>query len=300
MSEITPSQTVGPFFAYGLAPSGRCKWDPNGSYRWKETIGDNLVTADVTGDRIRVEGQVIDGDGVAINDAMIEIWQADAQGRYASPRDNRAMPNAKFKGFGRSATDKNGIYSFDTIKPGTVPGPNGKPQAPHIVVCIFSRGMLRQIYTRLYFSDEKANGADQIVKRQIARGHRRWIGLDADRRLELGLGFPEPARIHHEGATEVVVNHRVRGIDPKRGLVLCYRVGLPAGNVGQDEGQLVVGRLLVRPKANRGFEVGRGLRAASRVLQQHRAEVLLPVGGVRADPQRRLEFGDGFGRASRQ
>ena len=64
MSEITPSQTVGPFFAYGLAPNGRCKWDPNGSYRWKETIGDNLVTAAVTGDRIRVEGQVIDGDGV--------------------------------------------------------------------------------------------------------------------------------------------------------------------------------------------------------------------------------------------
>jgi protocatechuate 3,4-dioxygenase alpha subunit len=163
MSEITPSQTVGPFFAYGLAPNGRCKWDPNGSYRWKETIGDNLVTADVTGDRIRVEGQVIDGDGVAINDAMIEIWQADAQGRYASPRDNRATPNAKFKGFGRSATNKSGIYSFDTIKPGTVPGPNGKPQAPHIVFCIFSRGMLRQVYTRMYFPDEAANAADPVL-----------------------------------------------------------------------------------------------------------------------------------------
>jgi protocatechuate 3,4-dioxygenase alpha subunit len=163
MSEITPSQTVGPFFAYGLAPNGRCKWDPNGSYRWKETIGDNLVTADVTGDRILVEGQMIDGDGVAINDAMIEIWQADAQGRYASPRDNRATPNAKFKGFGRSATDKNGIYSFDTIKPGTVPGPNGKPQAPHIVFCIFSRGMLRQVYTRMYFPDEAANAADPVL-----------------------------------------------------------------------------------------------------------------------------------------
>jgi protocatechuate 3,4-dioxygenase, alpha subunit len=164
MSEIiTPSQTVGPFFAYGLTPKGRCQWDPNGSYSWKETIGDNLVTPDASGEKIHIEGRVTDGDGAPINDAMIEIWQADAQGRYAHPRDNRALPNTQFKGFGRSATDKDGIYGFDTVKPGSVPGPNGKPQAPHIVVCIFSRGMLRQIYTRLYFSDEKANDADPIL-----------------------------------------------------------------------------------------------------------------------------------------
>ncbi len=106
---------------------------------------------------------MLDGDGKPINDAMIEIWQADAQGRYAHARGEKPRPNAKFTGFGRSATDKDGIYSFDTIKPGPVPGPNGKPQAPHIVVCIFSRGMLRQIYTRLYFSDEKANDADPIL-----------------------------------------------------------------------------------------------------------------------------------------
>ena len=68
-----------------------------------------------------------------------------------------------FKGFGRSATDKDGVFGFDTIKPGFVPGPNGKPQAPHIVVCIYSRGMLRQVYTRLYFSDEAANAADPIL-----------------------------------------------------------------------------------------------------------------------------------------
>jgi protocatechuate 3,4-dioxygenase alpha subunit len=163
MSEITPSQTVGPFFAYGLTPDGRNKWDPNGHYSWKETVGDNLVTPDVTGDRIRIEGAVLDGDGVPISDAMIEIWQADAQGRYANPRDNRALPNAKFKGFGRSATDKNGVYSFDTVKPGAVPGPNGKMHAPHIVVCIHSRGMLRQVYTRLYFPNEAANAADAIL-----------------------------------------------------------------------------------------------------------------------------------------
>lgn len=163
MSEITPSQTVGPFFAYGLTPDGRCQWDPNGSYSWKETVGDNLVTPDAAGQKIRIEGRVLDGDGKPINDAMIEIWQADAQGRYAHARGETPRPNAKFTGFGRSATDKEGAYSFDTIKPGAVAGPGGKPQAPHIVVCIFSRGMLRQIYTRLYFSDEAANAADPIL-----------------------------------------------------------------------------------------------------------------------------------------
>jgi len=160
---ITPSQTVGPFFAYGLTPKGRCQWDPNGHYSWKETIGDNLVTADVAGDKIRIEGKITDGDGMPISDAMIEIWQADAQGRYASARDPRRPSNAKFKGFGRSATDKNGVFSFDTIKPGPVPGPNGKTQAPHIVFCIYSRGMLRQVYTRLYFPDEAANASDPIL-----------------------------------------------------------------------------------------------------------------------------------------
>mgnify|MGYP002632386944 CR=1 FL=1 len=163
MSEITPSQTVGPFFAYGLTPKGRCEWDPNGSYAWKNTVESNLVTPDVSGTRIRIEGCIYDGDGKPINDAMIEIWQADAQGRYSDPRDNRALPNTQFKGFGRSATDKAGVFAFDTVKPGAVPGPNGKPQAPHIVVCIFSRGMLRQIYTRLYFSDEPANTSDPIL-----------------------------------------------------------------------------------------------------------------------------------------
>jgi protocatechuate 3,4-dioxygenase alpha subunit len=164
MSEITPSQTVGPFFAYGLTPNNRCTWKPNDQYDWKDTVGTNLVTPDVSGEKIRIEGQIVDGDGVPINDAMIEIWQADAQGRYAHPRDARALPNATFKGYGRSATDKQGVFAFDTVKPGAVPGPDGKPQAPHIIVCIFSRGMLRQVYTRLYFADEeKANAADPIL-----------------------------------------------------------------------------------------------------------------------------------------
>jgi|SRR5579884_556348 len=164
MSDITPSQTVGPFFAYGLTPKGRCEWDPNGNYSWKETVGDNLITPDATGEKIGIEGRIVDGDGVPINDAMIEIWQADAQGRYANPADTRARPNTQFKGFGRSATDKNGEFGFATVKPGPVPGPNGTMQAPHIVVAVFSRGMLRQVYTRIYFADEAANEADPILK----------------------------------------------------------------------------------------------------------------------------------------
>jgi protocatechuate 3,4-dioxygenase alpha subunit len=161
MSELTPSQTVGPFYAYGLTPKGRAHWDPDGTYSWKETVGDNLVTPDASGQKIQIVGVIRDGDGVPIPDAMLEIWQADSQGRYAHPRDPRA-PNASFKGFGRSACNKNGEFGFDTIKPGEVPGPDGKPQAPHVVVCIFSRGMLRQIYTRMYFPDE-SNDGDPIL-----------------------------------------------------------------------------------------------------------------------------------------
>jgi protocatechuate 3,4-dioxygenase, alpha subunit len=151
---ITPSQTVGPFFDYGLTPTGR--------YPWTDLAGNNLVTADVAGERIRIEGRVTDGDGAPVKDAMIEIWQADAQGRYVHPRDDRS-PNAAFKGFGRAGTDADGRYSFETIKPGPVPGPNGSAQAPHILVAYFSRGLLTHVYTRIYFSDEAANKADPTL-----------------------------------------------------------------------------------------------------------------------------------------
>ena len=150
---ITPSQTVGPYFAIALTPGG---------YDWTPTAGNNLVTPDASGERIRIEGRVLDGDGKPINDSMLEIWQADSQGRYAHPADQRANPNAAFKGFGRAGTDASGDYSFETVKPGAVPGPNG-PQAPHVVFAVFARGMLRQCYTRMYFSDEKANGADPVL-----------------------------------------------------------------------------------------------------------------------------------------
>lgn len=156
MSGLTPSQTVGPFYAYGLTP--------NGQYDWVDTFTNNLLTPDVSGDRIRIAGQVFDGDGATVRDAVLEIWQADAQGRFADPQDKRALPNSAFKGFGRSGTDAEGRFSFETIKPGIVPDPGGKPQAPHIVLAVYARGLLLHLYTRIYFDDEAAkNAADPVL-----------------------------------------------------------------------------------------------------------------------------------------
>ena len=152
---ITPSQTVGPYFKYGLTP--------NGEYAWNDAFTNNLVTSDTSGERIRVEGKVFDGDGAVVPDCMLEIWQADAQGRFSDPQDKRALPNSSFRGFGRCGTDANGGYAFDTIKPGTVPDPDGKPQAPHLLLAVFARGMLLHLYTRIYFDGEAANASDPVL-----------------------------------------------------------------------------------------------------------------------------------------
>jgi len=152
---VTPSQTVGPYFKYGLTP--------NGEYEWNDAFTNNLLTSDVSGERIRVEGKVFDGDGAMVPDSMLESWQADAQGRFSDPQDQRALPNSSFKGFGRCGTDKTGFYAFDTIKPGVVPDPDGKPQAPHIVLAVFARGMLLHLYTRIYFDDEAGNASDPVL-----------------------------------------------------------------------------------------------------------------------------------------
>jgi protocatechuate 3,4-dioxygenase, alpha subunit len=152
---LTPSQTVGPFFKYGLTPEGK--------YAWNDAFTNNLVTGDVSGERIRIEGRVFDGDGAVVPDAMLEIWQADAQGHFSDPQDERALPISSFKGFGRCGTDGNGGYSFDTVKPGSVPDADGRAQAPHILLAIFARGMLLHLYTRIYFDGEAANMADSVL-----------------------------------------------------------------------------------------------------------------------------------------
>jgi protocatechuate 3,4-dioxygenase, alpha subunit len=152
---ITPSQTVGPFFKYGLTP--------NRQYAWNDAFTANLVTSDTSGERIRVEGTVYDGDSAPVPDCMLEVWQADAQGHFSDPQDKRALPNTSFRGFGRCGTDGDGRYFFDTIKPGSVPDPDGKSQAPHLLLAVFARGMLRHLYTRIYFEGEAANNSDPVL-----------------------------------------------------------------------------------------------------------------------------------------
>ncbi|WP_407150580.1 protocatechuate 3,4-dioxygenase subunit alpha [Bradyrhizobium sp. ORS 86] len=186
---ITPSQTVGPYFKYGLTP--------NGEYEWNDAFTGNLLTPDVSGERIRVEGKVYDGDGAVVVDCMLEIWQADAQGRFSDPEDKRALPNSSFKGFGRCGTDKTGSYAFDTIKPGSVPDPDGKPQAPHILLAVFARGVLLHLCTRIYFDDEASNADDPVLAQ-----------VPADRRATLtarkGAGSVYTFDIHLQGANETV------------------------------------------------------------------------------------------------
>ena len=150
---LTPSQTIGPFFAHALTPAGD---------GFAPLAGADLVTADAAGEPIRVVGRIVDGAGQAVPDAMVEIWQADGAGRY--PGDGTAArPNSGFPGFGRAASDSAGEFAFRTVKPGGVPGPGGRLQAPHIEVGIFARGLLRRLFTRVYFPDEPANQADPIL-----------------------------------------------------------------------------------------------------------------------------------------
>jgi protocatechuate 3,4-dioxygenase alpha subunit len=128
--EPTPSQTAGPFFSFGLRPA-----------------------SELAGADLRITGRVVDGAGEPVNDALVEIWQADADGRYEG-------------GFGwaRCVTDGEGCYLFATLKPGRVPGRDGRPQAPHITVLVFARGLLKPVLTRMYFPDEQeANAADPVL-----------------------------------------------------------------------------------------------------------------------------------------
>jgi protocatechuate 3,4-dioxygenase, alpha subunit len=145
----TPGQTVGPFFALGL---DRPEWS-------------DLTRNNPAGERIVIEGRVLDGDGAPVPDALLELWQANAAGRYDhvadEQTDKKLDPN--FLGYGRVATDAHGRFRLKTIKPGPVPGRGNALQAPHINVAFFARGLLRQLHTRIYFADEAANAADPLL-----------------------------------------------------------------------------------------------------------------------------------------
>jgi protocatechuate 3,4-dioxygenase alpha subunit len=136
---------------------------PNGDYAWSDAFTSNLVVSDIPGERIRIEGTIFDGDDLPVQDCMLEIWQADSQGRFSISQDMRILSSAGFKGFGRCGTDAQGRFSFHTIKPGSVPDADGKPQAPHLAIAVFARGMLRHLYSRIYFADERANANDTVL-----------------------------------------------------------------------------------------------------------------------------------------
>jgi protocatechuate 3,4-dioxygenase alpha subunit len=145
----TPSQTVGPFFHLAL---DRPDWS-------------DLTRDGPAGERIVVTGQVRDGDGMPVADACLELWQANAAGRYAHPDDERRDKplDPNFRGFGRVSTDADGRFRFTTIRPGAVPGRGNALQAPHIAVAVFARGLLRQLVTRIYFADEPMNETDPVL-----------------------------------------------------------------------------------------------------------------------------------------
>jgi protocatechuate 3,4-dioxygenase alpha subunit len=169
----TPSQTVGPFFHYGLP------WRGGADLVGKSDMGArpdlfpeehyvlNLSspTGVPQGEVIDLRGRVLDGKGDGVPDAMLELWQANAGGRYASLADSRedVMLDPHFIGFGRTATNAEGQWHFRTIRPGRVPGPGGVLQAPHIAVSVFGRGLLKRLATRIYFADRPENDADPIL-----------------------------------------------------------------------------------------------------------------------------------------
>ena len=139
----TPSQTIGPYLNIGFTALASMPSRRPGA------VGEHLT----------IEGRVVDGDGKPVNDAVLEIWQADAARQVCARRRHERIRSRRgdFAGFGRVMTDAEGAFRFTTVKPGPVPGPDGGMQAPHLVVTIFMRGLLKHLLTRIYFPDDPAN-----------------------------------------------------------------------------------------------------------------------------------------------
>lgn len=190
----TPSQTVGPYFAYGLTAQQY-------SYGNTQVADNQLVKGPINGERIRIQGKVFDGNGEAVDDALIEIWQANAAGRFNHPldqRNNRAL-DTDFLGYGRCGTGTRSdlSFSFDTIKPGAAQDGH----APFITVVVFMRGLLSHAFTRLYFSDEaSANKTDPVLSK-VAQQRRPTL---IAQRQETATGPEYQFDIYMQGAEETV------------------------------------------------------------------------------------------------
>ncbi|CAN7660461.1 MULTISPECIES: protocatechuate 3,4-dioxygenase subunit alpha [Ensifer] len=164
----TASQTAGPYVHIGLTPNF-C--GIGGVY--DADLGTTMVSERTLGERITVSGRVLDGTGTPLRDALVEIWQADAAGLYNSPSEMRGAADPSFSGWGRCPTGaEDGVFRFDTIKPGPVPFKDGRPMAPHITFWIVARGINIGLHTRMYFPDEaEANAADPLLLR-VEHRHR--------------------------------------------------------------------------------------------------------------------------------
>lgn len=179
----TPSQTVGPYLHIGLT-------DKHSIHR--------IAAPEAPGERVHLTCRVLDADNVPLNDAMIEIWQADANGKYNHP-DDLPAPEAMFQGFGRAASDEHGRCEFETIRPGRISGPGNTRQAPHLNLAVYARGILLQLYTRIYFAGDPANAGDPV------------LALVPAERRETLLAQPDPSRpgswrfdVHLRGDQETV------------------------------------------------------------------------------------------------
>ncbi len=175
MGKQTPWQTVGPFFHYGLPWKGGADLVSVGTELGARpdlfgpanyVLNPNIEPRGaVSGEPITIKGLVTDAEGVPVVDAMIEIWQANAAGRYADDQDLRVdlALDEGFIGFGRGTTGEDGVFEFRTVKPGRVPGPGNSLQAPHIAVSVLGRGILKRLVTRIYFEGDGANAEDPIL-----------------------------------------------------------------------------------------------------------------------------------------
>ena len=178
--QLTPSQTVGPYFAIGLT--------------WADGA---FVVPEGTPGAFRIRGQVFDGAGDPVPDAMIETWQADPDGRYNHPEDPRGEGVGDFRGFARVGTDAEGRFAISTIKPGPVPGPHDTTQAPHLEVSVFARGLLNRVVTRIYFADERELNAHDPVLQSVPEERRHTLIAEP---AEDGYRFG----VHLQGEDETV------------------------------------------------------------------------------------------------
>jgi protocatechuate 3,4-dioxygenase, alpha subunit len=194
----SPSQTAGPYIHIGATPN----WVEITGV-WEEDLGLVLVGPETKGERIIVKGRIFDGSGHPIRDALVEIWQADAEGLYNSPEEKRGTADPNFVGWGRQPTDgTTGEYRFETIKPGRVPYKDGRPMAPHITFWIVARGINIGLHTRMYFGDEEAANAECPVLARIEHKYRLET-LIASRGEENGLPT-YTFDIHLQGEKETV------------------------------------------------------------------------------------------------